>query len=41
MPMLVILIFLKIVFDLFLHRKSHNKAQKKADRKTGARATIQ
>jgi hypothetical protein len=41
MPMLVILIFLKIVFDLFLHRKSNNKAQKKADRKTGARATIQ
>jgi hypothetical protein len=30
MPMLIILIFLKIVFDIFLHRRLHRKAKKKA-----------
>ena len=35
MPMLIILILLKIVFDIFLHRRSHNKAKKKANRKAG------
>ena len=29
MPMLIILIFLKIVFDIFLHRRLHRKAKKK------------
>jgi len=39
MPMLVILILLKIMFDLFLHRKSHKKkTKKKAARGTGAPA---
>jgi hypothetical protein len=32
MPMLIILIFLKIVFDIFLHRRLHRKAKKKAAR---------
>jgi len=39
MPMLVILILLKIIFDLFLHRKSHKqKTKKKAARRAGAPA---
>jgi len=39
MPMLVILILLKIIFDLFLHRKSHKqKTKKKATRRAGAPA---
>jgi hypothetical protein len=31
MPMLVILIFIKIAFDLFLHRKSHKIQKKRED----------
>lgn len=38
MPMLVILIMLKIVFDLFLHRRLHRKTEKEAAREKGAPA---
>lgn len=38
MPMLIILIFLKIVFDIFLHRRMHKKAKKKDDRLKGTSA---
>ena len=41
MPMLVILILLKIVFDLILHRRSHKKAKKKAAREAQVKAVAQ
>ncbi len=38
MPMLIILILLKIMFDIFLHRRSHKKERQKANHKAEPQA---